>query len=106
MDKLYIITRRDLKPGQQACQGMHAMRLFAERYPDREMTWYIKSNHLCFVSVAFEANLIHYNWRAHQLGIPSVIFTEPDLGDQATAVAMAPEGSSLLSGLPLALREY
>jgi len=32
--KLYLITREDLPPGQQAVQAAHALREFGEHHPD------------------------------------------------------------------------
>jgi len=44
---------------------------------------------------------------AYDLGVPLYMQTEPDLGDEATALALAPSEAArlLVSRLPLALRE-
>lgn len=106
MDKLYIITRRDLKPGQQACQAIHAAREFVEKFPNQERDWYLSSNHICLLSVENEDELWNLYFRGRTAGIPSARFAEPDFGDQLTAIAFSPLASELCAGLPLALVEY
>lgn len=39
------------------------------------------------------------------VGVPVSLFKEPDLGDELTAIAVAPAGARHLSCLPLALRQ-
>ena len=103
MDKLYIVVRKDLAPGQQACQGMHALREFVEKFPDQERRWYESSNHLCFLAVKNEDELWDYMFRARTNGIPVAYFAEPHFGNKLTALALSPDAQELCSGLPLAL---
>jgi len=51
--------------------------------------------------------LLDFVTDAYDLGVPLYMQTEPDLGDEATALALAPSEAArlLVSRLPLALRE-
>lgn len=106
-NKLYVVTRRDLSPGAQACQLAHAMREFAAKFPEIEKIWYTSSNYLCFLSVADELALLELWASALYAGIRCAPFFEPDLDDALTAVSFEPtvQAQEFLQHLPLALRE-
>lgn len=55
--KLFLITRADLPPGQQAVQAAHAFREFVEEHREAEAAWYRSSNHLAFLSAKDEPAL-------------------------------------------------
>lgn len=57
--KLYVVTRRDLSPGSQAVQGMHALVDFMMYNPEKGQEWWKDSSHLCFLSVENETELNH-----------------------------------------------
>jgi hypothetical protein len=102
-DKLYLITRSDLKPGAQAVQAAHALREFAATHPELDKLWYERSNYLALLVVPDEKALSQLLERAERRLIPVAGFREPDLGGTLTAVALAPRGKGLVRGLPLAL---
>ncbi len=105
-DKLYVITRADLSRGYQAVQGMHAALDFAVKFPRITENWNQISNYLCFLSVGSEEELRMLYRQAQQKQIASVLFREPDIGNQATALALAPglQSRELCDSLQLALR--
>lgn len=105
--KLYVVVRRDLKPGPQASQMLHAARQFAHEYPETEQEWFEKSNTIVLLSVADERELYLLQDKACHLGIKFSDFTEPFYKNKVTAIAFEPgeKSSALLRGLPLAYRE-
>jgi len=102
--KLYLVTRADLDPGQQAVQAAHALREFAALHPEEDIQWYRESNTLAFLAVPNEASLELLLGRA-QGRAPVAPFREPDRQDELTALAIGPQGKSLCRGLPTALRD-
>lgn len=107
-EKLYIVTRRDLAPGLQAAQVAHAAFLFAYEHHPIHQQWLKESNFLIILSVEDETALRQLGKRAEQANLPVSWFTEPDIDDELTAVAIAPSPDTveLCAELPLALREY
>ncbi len=104
--KLYLVTRADLSPGQQAVQAQHALMEFVVRHGPHAMAWYRESNTLAFLAAPDEAALHLLLKRAMRRDIPSAPFREPDRGNELTAVALGPMGASLVSRFPLALAVY
>ena len=102
--KLFLVTRADLSPGQQAVQAAHAMREFAHHHPELDREWYTRSNILAFLSVPDERALERLMERADQKGFSFAPFHEPDRDNELTAVAFGPECHRILASLPLALR--
>jgi peptidyl-tRNA hydrolase len=96
------VVRADLAPGLQAAQACHALRLFSAEHPDEDRAWYEGSNNLVLLQVPDEEALLGLNERAN--GTPRSLFKEPDVGDEATALAIGPSGRRLISNLPLLLR--
>lgn len=105
-EKLYIVTRSNLKPGQQASQLVHVAREFQEAWPDIERKWYQESNTIVLLSVANETELRNLASKAKDKGIKTALFREPDLKNALTAIALEPceQTASLCSGIALALR--
>jgi len=101
--KLYIIARADLAPGLQAAQACHALRLFAEEHPEEEQKWYEESNNIVLLQVPNEKELLALKEKAN--GYPVSLFREPDVNDEATAIALGPEARPLTSNLPLLLKD-
>ena len=66
----------------------------------------MQSNFLVLVSVPDENALLDLITEAHTRGIAHVGVREPDIGDEATAVAFTPgkPAQRLCANLPLALR--
>jgi len=104
-DKLVLVIRSDLRPGQQAVQAAHAMRQFAFQHPDADRSWFERSNTLALLSVSDEAALERLADRADDLDLKLSVFREPDLGNSLTAIALepGPRSQRLCRNLPLAL---
>jgi peptidyl-tRNA hydrolase len=103
-DKMYLVTRNDLPPGQQATQLCHAIRLFVHEHPEVDREWYEKSNHLALLSVPGHHDLVRLFERLRLRGVRCSLFREPDRDDEATALAAEPLARRACSELPLALR--
>ena len=102
--KLFLVTRADLPPGDQAVQAAHALREFVAQHPEIDLHWYRTSNTLAFLAARDEPSLGALLQKARQQGIATAPFYEPDRGDELTAVAFGPDARRLLAHLPLALR--
>ncbi len=102
-DKLFVIVRADLPPGDQACQAVHAAVLFAHLHPEAEGAWFESSKNVALLAVPDEAALFALVHRAGEEGVPYAANTEPDLGDSLTSVALAPGGKRFTRRLPLLL---
>ncbi len=101
--KLFLVVRRDLSPGARAAQLCHALREFADKYPEDDKTWYETSNTLVLLETD-ETHLLDLAESAKYKGVPVAVFKEPDLGDITTAIALGWAGKSLVRGLSLAFR--
>jgi hypothetical protein len=97
---VYVLVRTDLSLPQQLCQAAHAAHESGRHLADR--TPAISSIVLC--ALPSERALLDARDRLEFLGIRTVVFREPDLGGQATALATEPVRPShrpLLSRYPL-----
>lgn len=103
-DKLYLVVRADLPPGQQAVQACHAMRGFAFEHEGVERAWFEASNHLALLAAPDEWALLRLAREAAHKGLRVSSFREPDRDNEVTAIALEPRAKRLLRGLPLALR--
>ena len=99
--KLYIVTRADLSPGQQAVQAAHALAEYALRRPTEFHDW----GNQTLVVLAAE-DLTHLS--IIEAGWPECVDNrEPDLGGALTALAVIPGCAALkrrLKSLPLAFQ--
>lgn len=88
-------------------QSIHAAIQFAMEHPSTNKEWFEKSNYLGFLSVSNEEELLSLAEKANSLGIECSIFREPDIDNQATAIAIAPglKSKKLCSNLKLALKD-
>lgn len=80
-----MVVREDLTPPQQICQAVHAAYESGIRYGNKESV-----SSVVVVTVPNEEELIRTKERLDRKRIDSYIFKEPDLGDQATALATEP----------------
>ena len=80
-----MFVRRDIPLGDQICQASHAAHEVGIRFGDPHR---VSSIVLC--SAHSEEELKKTEWKAAQAGIRTYLFREPDLGDQATALATEP----------------
>ena len=102
------MTRKDIHPGYQAVQSVHSVPLFFMEHPEIFLEWYNVSNYLAVLSVDNEESLKNLINKAHDRGLKYSVFTEPDIDNQITSIAIEPcdETERLVSNLPLALKEY
>lgn len=103
-DKLYLVVRADLSPGQQAVQAAHALRAFVSEHENLEREWFTASNHLAILSTRDELSLVEIAKKAAKRGLKVSRFHEPDRDNELTAIALEPRAKKILRGLPLALR--
>ncbi len=99
MKRLYVVVRDDLPPGLQMAQACHAAFEFG-RYAqeadvgDNLVVLHASREKICALAKA-----------AMGRGLAHILFEEPDLGGEATAVALEGDGRPLVSSLPLAMRQ-
>jgi hypothetical protein len=93
--------------GYQGVQSIHAGIQFGVEHPEIHKVWYEKSNYLGWLSVADEIALIQLIEQAILHDITFSVFREPDIGNQITAIALAPgpKSKKLCGKLKLALKE-
>ncbi len=103
--KLFVVTREDLSPGQQAVQAMHAEIEFQHTHGGEARDWYEKSNTVALLVVENEERLGVLYRKAFDANIPVVIFREPDRDNEVTAIAFGPQGKKLTQGLKLAYHD-
>ena len=103
IEKLYLVTRRDLPPGSRVAQVAHAFREYIEHFPAAEKAWYETSNTLVCLEADDEAALRTLVEQALNRDVPVAVFEEPDLGGALTAIALGPSAKSLVRHLDLAL---
>jgi hypothetical protein len=106
--KLYIVSRRDLPAGVQACQAIHSVIEFIFMFPEETKNWHDTSNHIVFLEADDDEHLGQLMADAYQLGIYSVGFHEPNLDNDLTSVVFEPtlKSKELLKELPLALKSF
>ena len=89
---MYILTRQDLKPAQRAVQACHAVAELMLRNRDCPalLEWAKDHKTMVLLGVESEADLLSWEGKLAAEGIPTAIFREPDMGNQATALAVHP----------------
>ena len=82
---------------------MHAALDFAMHHPEEFKKWHSDSNYVCILAAKDEPHLLELSKLLGSIR-KITMFREPDIGDELTAIAIAPhEGNKkLLSNLPLA----
>ena len=103
--KLVTVTREDLRPGYQLVQTGHAIAEFAHKHPQLFTDWTTSSNYLISKAVQDEENLKRLYEKLKWRGADVVGFTEPDIGDQLTAICFygTPEMRKITNKYKLAL---
>jgi peptidyl-tRNA hydrolase len=102
--KLYIVTRADLSPGQQATQSAHAAFEYAMAHTLATREWFDKSTYLVLLSVPDKESLYELSYEFD--GMYHSVWHEPDMNDEMTAIAIGPsdKASRILANFPLTLR--
>lgn len=88
--KFYVAVRRDLPPGPQLAQAVHAAIQFGQEWPELHTQWYTESNFLVVVALKDEAALKELAENARLLEVKYSAVQEPDYNDAWTAVALEP----------------
>ncbi len=106
-DRLYIVGRRDLAPGLQASQAVHAAQAFQAAYPAVTGAWMDGANRVVLLAVANEPELVATLERAYQRGLRVVSFSDDDLDDPLGAIAIEPseQARAFCRGLKLAFAQ-
>ena len=105
--KLVVVTRQDLKPGAQIAQAVHAGIQFQHEYPLISKEWHDKSNYIVILAAKDEQDLLKVLERCRKACLHTSVFTEPDMDNQVTGIAIEPSEMTqkICSNLPLALKE-
>lgn len=103
MEKLYVITRKDLRFGSQSCQAAHAIIAFHHEHPELANKWYKESNTIVMLVIDDEKKLLDFLIKAKENNIKVSEFKEPDFNNQLTAIVLEPSEQSglLCKGLKL-----
>ncbi len=106
MKKLYVITRHDMPVAFQAVQSIHAAVDLVFKHHIELKNWHDLSNTIVLLSVKNEKALVKLSKKLKTSKIKHTIFTEPDIGDQITALALEPsdEAMAFCKELPTALK--
>jgi len=83
LSKLYIITHKDLSISQRAVQAGHAVAEFCMH--GSFSRW--SNGTLIYLGVKGLAQLERLKFKLEMRDIPFIVFREPDLGNQITAIA-------------------
>jgi hypothetical protein len=88
-------------------QAAHASIEFQHEHPQIAKQWNTHSKYLVFLTVENEKALYQLLDKIKFYDLKYTTFTEPDIGDQLTAIAIEPSERTqkLTSNLPLALKE-
>jgi len=98
-EKLYVLVREDLSTPQQAVQAGHAVSEYLLRGSKSSWT----NGTLVYLGVPNEERLNRWSVNLDFLGIPFVVFKEPDIGNEVTALAAATNNERVFKSLQLAL---
>lgn len=103
-----MVTRRDLHPGVQASQLVHAAIEFSVACPGQLLHWHDISNHIALLSVEDEESLLKLANKLSERGLSVTLFQEPDLDNQFTSftVEACDRARKLTSHLPKAFKEF
>lgn len=90
--KLFILARRDLSVSQRAVQACHALAAFLLRHGSDPQVrdWAERHRALVILGVKDEEALLRWDDELCARGIICERFKEPDMGDEATALAVHP----------------
>lgn len=103
-----MVTRADLKAGEQVAQVAHATAEFAEGLPEAFSKWHTESKYIIVLAVPTLDDLIKLQGSLSTQGIKFVSNYEPDLYNTLTALAISPDEFTKvkpqLRHLPLALK--
>jgi len=88
-------VRKDLNTGYAAVQAGHAVAEWLIEHPE---PW--KNEYLIYLSIPTELDIDKWAIKLEKKNLDFVVFREPDLGDEKTALAVVCDGK-MFSHLPL-----
>lgn len=102
-----MITRKDLEPGDQLAQSLHAGIDFQHEWPDTAKQWKVESNSIVSLCTTDEQSLFKLAETFKTKGWIFNEFREPDMDDQLTSLCIygSPEVRRFLSYLPLTFKK-
>jgi hypothetical protein len=81
--RLYVLVREDLEQSYRMVQGGHAIAEWTLKYPER---W--SNETLVMLKVKDESKIEDFHERLSFRGIEHVVFKEPDINYESTALAV------------------
>jgi peptidyl-tRNA hydrolase len=102
MERLYIVVRADLDLGLQMAQAIHAAKDFGTQYPHEDFRWRHGGNNVVVLEVPDEKALMDLHLLLMSKRVATTLFTEVDLGGEATALSADTGAKRYVRGLPLA----
>lgn len=102
--KLYILARRDLSCAERAVQACHALAELMSKYGDDPQLreWAERHRTLIILGVPDEKALTRWEQKLRDAQIKCEAFTEPEMGNEKTALAVYPSaGGDLFRALRL-----
>lgn len=102
--KLRVVVDKELNPGQQLAQAMHAAIEFLMLHQELSSSWHQLSNSVVIMSATGE-ELVSLLRTCSERQVASAYFREPDMEHKLTAICLAPtrESKRITSNLRLAL---
>lgn len=93
MNKLYILVRNDLSPGQKGVQCCHAVAEFMFRHNDRMdvRDWAQHHKTMVVLLVKDYAQIEKWETICSAMEIPTAVFYESDMNHEPTAMAALPK---------------
>lgn len=88
MNKLYVLIRSDLSESYKAVQAGHAVAEFCLK--QRKHDW--NNGTMVYLKVKNEEKLLDWAYKLKVEKVPFEIFTEPDIGNEHTALATVSDG--------------
>lgn len=84
---MYVIVRTDITPSQQLVQSAHAVLESANKF---SISSWQQHPHLVVCGVSCISLLLEASARLADANVPHIVWHEPDMNDQSTALATAP----------------
>ena len=88
--RLYVLIRQDLESSYQAVQAGHAVAEWMLHCPTQAKEW--NNGTLIYVRVKNKESLLQWSDKLAIKGYEHTMFHEPDIGNQATALACYCDG--------------
>ena len=91
----------------QVAQTAHAVADFCLMFPELAKEWNTISNYLICLSAKDEQHLLVLAGKCKERGLEILVFREPDVGNEVTAICIEPSDitQKLVSNLPLTLKQ-